>query len=70
MGVCFVLGNKGSPIWEDEIWTEAWTKRRGSIQSTILLYLTQEEQQELMPEGGCGRGCQFVSAFRTSSLSK
>lgn len=30
-GVRFVLGNKGSPVWEDEIWTEAWTKRRGSI---------------------------------------
>ena len=58
-----MLGNKGSPIWEAEIWTEAWTKRRGSIQSTIELHPAQKEQQELMPEGGLEKGGQFMSEW-------
>lgn len=40
----FILDNKGNPVWEDEIWTEAWTKRRGNIWSTVEIHPTQKEQ--------------------------
>lgn len=40
----FTLGNERSPVWEDEIWTDAWTKRENTW-PTVELHPTQKEQQ-------------------------